>query len=113
MSYLFVSYIFTQFKLLEKVLRFLILFTGSLSRTVWHFSYQKLPVKSIRITKYSDFKREFENIFNIYFFHTGMSPIRYVFNPMHFIEGLQNQKKTTRAHPTQTYELLKKIQHAQ
>ena len=28
MSYLFVSYIYTQFKVLEKVLRFLIFFTG-------------------------------------------------------------------------------------
>ena len=29
-----------------------------------------LPVKIIRIAKYSDFKREFQNIFNIYFSYT-------------------------------------------
>ena len=52
----------------------------------------KLPVKSIWITKYLDFKREFENIFNIYIsyryepyslqiqsnkFHEGMYDVRF------------------------------------
>ena len=30
-----------------------------------------LTVKGIRIAKYSDFKRQFQNIFNIYFSYTS------------------------------------------
>ena len=43
-----------------------------------------LPVKSIWITKYLDFKREFENIFNIYFtYRYEPYPLRIQSNKFH------------------------------
>ena len=48
--------------------------------------FKTLPlVKSIRITKYLDFKRKFEITFNIYFY-TGLIPIRYILNPTNFMK---------------------------
>ena len=38
--------------------------------------------------QYSDFKCEFDNIFN-FFFNTGLSSIRYVFNPINFIKCIR------------------------
>ena len=42
-------------------------------------------MKSIQIVKYSDFKCEFQNIFNI-IFHTCMTPTRCVINPINVLE---------------------------